>query len=180
MSIRPLPACPDPARPDPALREPACREGGAVPLERAGPHQAGLLAGIHAVAFAPEVGWPEAALVTLLELPGVFGVLAGSDGFVLARVVADEAEILTFAVRPERRRRGLGGRLLAAAEAAAAAAGAASMFLEVGEANRAARCLYAAAGYQPVGRRRAYYADGGDALVLRRALQAAAADGADR
>jgi ribosomal-protein-alanine N-acetyltransferase len=44
------------------------------------------------------------------------------------------------------------------------------MFLEVAEANAAARALYAAAGFAEVGRRRRYYADGGDALVLRRGL----------
>jgi ribosomal-protein-alanine N-acetyltransferase len=44
------------------------------------------------------------------------------------------------------------------------------MFLEVSEANGAARALYAAAGFEEAGRRRRYYADGSDALVLRRAL----------
>jgi ribosomal-protein-alanine N-acetyltransferase len=44
------------------------------------------------------------------------------------------------------------------------------MFLEVSERNAAARALYAAAGFAEVGRRRRYYADGADALVLRRDL----------
>ena len=49
------------------------------------------------------------------------------------------------------------------------------MFLEVAEDNRAARALYAAAGFASVGRRPAYYArpgaaDAVAALILRRDL----------
>jgi ribosomal-protein-alanine N-acetyltransferase len=50
--------------------------------------------------------------------------------------------------------------------------GAAAMFLEVSDRNLPARALYAAAGFAEVGRRRRYYADGSDALVLRRGLAA--------
>jgi ribosomal-protein-alanine N-acetyltransferase len=49
----------------------------------------------------------------------------------------------------------------------AAARGAQEIFLEVAESNAAARALYAKARAQEVGRRRRYYADGADALVLR-------------
>jgi ribosomal-protein-alanine N-acetyltransferase len=63
--------------------------------------------------------------------------------------------------------------LLAAALQAAAEAGAARLLLEVAEANPAARSLYAAAGFAPVGRRPRYYPDGGDALLLARPLPAA-------
>jgi ribosomal-protein-alanine N-acetyltransferase len=61
--------------------------------------------------------------------------------------------------------------LLAGAMAQAASLGATAMFLEVSERNEAARALYAAAGFVPAGRRRRYYADGTDALVLRRDLR---------
>jgi ribosomal-protein-alanine N-acetyltransferase len=44
------------------------------------------------------------------------------------------------------------------------------MVLEVAEGNAAARALYAAGAFRPVGRRSRYYPDGGDALVLRREL----------
>jgi ribosomal-protein-alanine N-acetyltransferase len=56
--------------------------------------------------------------------------------------------------------------------AQAVAGGAVAMFLEVAEGNAAARALYGAAGFAEAGRRRRYYADGGDALVLRRELAA--------
>lgn len=125
------------------------------------------LAEIHAEAF--DAPWDAGAFRALLDQPGVIAV-AEADGFILIRVVADEAEILTLAVRPAARRQGLGARLTAQAAAAARSLGAARLFLEVAEDNDAARGLYEALGFQPAGRRRGYYArkDGPavDALIL--------------
>jgi ribosomal-protein-alanine N-acetyltransferase len=128
------------------------------------------LAVLHAAAFPPEEAWGPDAIRLMLEMPGAFGLHLPGQGFILARVAAEEAEILTFAVAPAARRGGHGGALLAAAMAGALARGAGAMFLEVSERNAAARALYAAAGFAEVGRRRRYYADGADALVLRRSL----------
>lgn len=136
----------------------------------AGPEQAALLADIHAAAFPPTEAWDAAAIAALLATPGTAALLLGGEGMVLLRVAADEAEILTLAVRPEARRRGAGRALVSAAMAAATAAGAARMLLEVAEDNAAARALYAAAGFAPAGRRPRYYPDGRDALVLAVAL----------
>jgi ribosomal-protein-alanine N-acetyltransferase len=135
--------------------------------------EAAGLAALHAAAFPPAERWGAEAIALMLDLPGAFGLHCPGAGFVLARVAADEAEILTLAVAPAARRQGHGGALLAAAMAQAAARGAAAMFLEVAEANGPARALYAAAGFAEAGRRRAYYPDGGDALVLRRDLNPA-------
>lgn len=132
--------------------------------------EAAALAALHAAAFPPAERWGAEAIRLLLEMPGAFAIHRPGQGFVLARVAAAEAEILTLAVHPAARRRGHGTALLAAALAGAAARGAGAMFLEVAEANAAARALYAAAGFAEVGRRRRYYPDGGDALVLRRDL----------
>lgn len=125
------------------------------------------LAAIHAEAF--EAPWDAATLAELLASPGVFAV-AEDYGFILIRVVVDEAEILTLAVRPTARRAGLGARLVEAAVVRAAALGAERMFLEVAEGNAAARALYARSGFVEMGRRRGYYshADGRreDALTL--------------
>lgn len=135
------------------------------------------LAALHAAAFPPAEAWGPDAMQLMLEMPGAFGLLAEAaaqqQGCILARVAADEAEVLTLAVHPAARRQGAGAALLQAALGAAAARGAVVMFLEVSEANAAARGLYAAAGFAEVGRRRRYYADGSDALVLSRALCAA-------
>lgn len=133
----------------------------------AGIAHAAAMAAVHAQSFPPAERWGADAFALQLPLPGVFGLIAPAGGIVLARVVADEAEILTLAVIPAARRIGLGRSLLGAARAAAAAAGALAMFLEVSEANQAARALYASCGFRPVGRRRTYYADRSDALVLR-------------
>ena len=125
------------------------------------------LAALHASAFPTP--WDAEAFADLLGQASVFAE-TGDDGFILIRVVADEAEILTLAVRPEARRRGVGGRLVDTAAARAAGLGAGRLFLEVAEDNRPARALYAAAGFVEAGRRRGYYptAAGGrtDALIL--------------
>ncbi|MEI6984946.1 MAG: GNAT family N-acetyltransferase [Rhodospirillaceae bacterium] len=86
-------------------------------------------------------------------------------GFILCRAAGDEAEILTLAVLPEKRRRGLGYRLLADGLAGAAARGARTMFLEVAEDNIAALALYAGAGFIPVGRRPGYYISAGRSIA---------------
>jgi [ribosomal protein S18]-alanine N-acetyltransferase len=90
-------------------------------------------------------------------------------GFGVVRVIAGEAELLTLAVDPSRRRRGLGDILVQRLNEAASVAGAQEIFLEVAADNAAACALYAKHGFAQVGRRTAYYA-GTDALVLRRAL----------
>lgn len=135
-----------------------------------GPAEAPTLAALHAAAFPPDQRWGADAIRLMLEMPGAFGLHRPGLGFVLARVAADEAEILTLAVVPEARRQGHGGALLAAAMACAAMRGARALFLEVSDRNMAACALYGAAGFVEVGRRPRYYTDGSDALVLRRDL----------
>lgn len=142
-------------------------------IRPAGPAHAAVLSALHAAAFPPGQRWGEAAIGLQLGLPGAFGLLDDEGGgMVLARVAAAEAEILTLAVAPAARRHGLGRALLRAAMAEAATRGAEVMFLEVSASNKAALALYQADGFREVGRRRRYYADGTDALVLRARLSA--------
>lgn len=131
------------------------------------------MAAIHAAAFPKGQSWGPDAIALQLGLPGTFGLIA-EGGMVLARAAADEAEILTLAVVPAARRRGLGRALLDAARREASRRGARAMFLEVSSGNRAARALYSAAGFAEVGRRGRYYPDGTDALILRASLSPAA------
>ncbi len=125
------------------------------------------LAATHAEAF--DTPWSASAFVDLLGQPGVF-LETSSDGFILGRAVADEAEILTLAVLPSARRQGFGSRLVRGAMESATELGATRMFLEVAEDNAAARALYGALGFEATGRRPRYYAraDGPavDALLL--------------
>lgn len=133
-----------------------------------------VMAAIHAAAFAPQARWSVDAMALQLTLPGAFGLIAAPTGFIVVRVAADEAEILTLAVVPSGRRRGAGGALLDAAMGRAWSAGARTMFLEVAQHNAPARGLYAACGFAQVGRRRGYYGPGADALVLRSDLTSSA------
>ncbi|MBM3592953.1 MAG: ribosomal-protein-alanine N-acetyltransferase [Alphaproteobacteria bacterium] len=140
-------------------------------IKPVGAEAAALLAEMHAESFPANQAWGVSAITLMLGLPGHFGLLAIQQdqplGFALGRVQADQAEILTIAVRPPARGQGVGRALLDALLAEAANRGAMDLFLEVAEPNVAARALYTGAGADEVGRRRRYYADGADALVLR-------------
>ena len=154
---------------------------GALTVAPAAPAHAAALALVHAAAFPPGQRWDAAALAQQLALPGVQGLAAVTTGeapagFILTRVAADEAEVLTLAVLPAWRRRGVGALILRSALERVAAAGAGTVFLEVSPENPAALALYARAGFVQVGRRRGYYPGGGDALVLRRAVSPGAAE----
>ena len=113
-----------------------------------------VMADIHASAF--ERPWDAATFDSLCGQPGV-AALGDTDGFILIRTVADEAEILTLAVRPETRRQGTGARLVAAGSQAAREQGAVSLHLEVADDNAAALALYGGAGFVETGRRPGYY-----------------------
>lgn len=96
-------------------------------------------------------------------------------GVMAYRVVVDEAELCEIAVRPGARRQGIGRRLLGHLLADAAERGARALYLEVRVGNRPARRLYEAAGFEAIGTRRGYYADGESATLYRRSLDGAPA-----
>ena len=129
------------------------------------------LAVIHASAFARP--WDSHEFERLLADRAVVadGLFLGSgepSGFVLSRVVADEAEILTVAMAPEARGRGNAKPMLAAHVDALARRGVAVVHLEVEEGNAPALALYRRFGFVEVGRREGYYRkrDGGKAAAL--------------
>lgn len=141
----------------------------------------GLAADLHRKRFSH--AWSAGELRKLLGQKPVFGHIARhvnrivsppAAGFVLARSVEEEAEILTICVGPDYARNGVGWRLMVAAMQEARMRGAAYMLLEVDAQNRAAIGLYRKLGFHEVGRRKAYYAydDGtrSTALVMRRDL----------
>ena len=148
-------------------------------LVAAGAAEADVLAQAHALGF--EHPWPAKDIVTLFEGPGVFGFLVieaeRAVGMILCRTVLEDAEVLTVAVDPAVRGRGVGRALVEASTAAAAAAGATAMFLEVAVDNAPALALYARAGFHRAGLRSAYYdrGDAGrvDAIAMRLDLPAA-------
>lgn len=135
-----------------------------------------LLATLHRACF--DDAWSAVSFHTLLSSPGVSALLAPSGneqaGFIVWRVAADEAEILSLGVLPLARRRGLARELVLAAATAAFENGSQSLFLEVAAGNRAALALYSGLGFAQAGRRPAYYRkpDGtaADAFTLKAAL----------
>lgn len=143
-----------------------------IRIEKTGPDSAALMAGVHAVCFQPF--WSEREIAAMMHMPTTTGFLArrGDEaiGMALYRVAADEAEVLTIAVVPEMRGQGAGAQLLARGEDDAAGRGARRLFLEVSTLNTSAKSLYLRVGYSEIGRRRGYYSDGSDALVLEKAL----------
>lgn len=118
------------------------------------------LASVHAAAFGVHA-WPAAMLAESLAQPYVYGLqLRSGDGlvgFALIQRVADDDEILTYAVAPGLQRRGYGRQLLQEIYDAAKAAKRQRIFLEVAEDNIPAIRLYAGFGFHVTGKRPGYY-----------------------
>lgn len=122
--------------------------------------------------------WPRTLLLAEILHADALVLVASVDrggeelraGYLAARRGPGEAEILRLAVVPGHRREGIATLLVRCALDSLARSGTAC-FLEVREDNAAARALYGRLGFRTVGRRRAYYADGSDALVLRASLR---------
>lgn len=140
------------------------------------------LADIHGDAFAR--AWSADDFAALLASPNVFALALRREspfgsrrtvGFAIARIAADEAEILTIAVRAASRGRGYGRLLMDEVLRRLYRERVASCFLEVDRGNAAALALYTALGFAAVGERKGYYraADGDDrtALVMRLQLR---------
>lgn len=136
------------------------------------PHVLQALADIHAQCFPIHPrAWSADEIAALAGATGSF-LIAGPHGFLLGRVIADEAELLTLAVAPSAQRQGIGRALVLEFSAKAARLGAAQGFLEVASDNRPALSLYLSQGWQQAGQRRNYYAPGIDALILSRRFTA--------
>lgn len=91
-------------------------------------------------------------------------------GYGSIQVIDDVADLQRIAVVPGARREGLGRELLEELLVKAAALGATRILLEVSVTNDAAIGLYGSFGFVEIARRRHYYADGTDALVMERPL----------
>jgi len=145
-------------------------------ISAAEPRDAAAIAKLHAASF--HRGWSEEEFASLLLDRHVIahcGTTGGKlAGFILSRLAADEAEILSVAVAASRRSRGVARQLLAHHLGRLAGLGIKSVFLEVDPGNVPACRLYKRAGFHQVGHRPGYYppAEGGptSALVLRRDL----------
>ena len=136
------------ARPPPTIRE-------------ARPGDAAALAALHASSF--NRGWSEDEFERLLLDRAVVAhrIVIGRRlvGFIISRIVAGEAEILSVAVTSARRGKGLARQMLNLHLRRLAGFGTRTVFLEVSEDNVPANRLYKRAGFRAVGRREGYYPD---------------------
>lgn len=145
-------------------------------VDLAGPKDARAIAQLHAASF--HRGWSESEVEQMLTerntLAQALRFRRKLIGFVISRLAADEAEILTIALASAFRGRGFSRTLLGIHLGHLAGRGIARVFLEVEENNEAAVRLYCGAGFRTVGRREQYYrsADGRhlNALVMQRDL----------
>jgi [ribosomal protein S18]-alanine N-acetyltransferase len=141
-------------------------------FQAASPRDATAIARLHAASFGR--GWEEDEVHRLLLDGAVVAhcamVRRTMVGFIMSRMAADEAEILSVAIAPTRRGRGFSRPLLDFHLRSLAGHGTRTVFLEVDERNTPACRLYDGASFQEVGRREGYYEGGATALVLRRDL----------
>jgi ribosomal-protein-alanine N-acetyltransferase len=150
--------------------------GGTTAIEPASLRDAPALAQLHGASF--HRGWGESEFESMLTERNtlVHRLRMGRKiiGFSVSRLAADEAEILSIAVAPSHRGRGLSRDLLLNHLGHLAGRGVKTVFLEVEENNQPARRLYGRAGFTVVGRRERYYRQPGgeqlDALMMRRDL----------
>lgn len=129
------------------------------------PDDLACLADIHAASFAR--AWSEDEIDRLASAQDgrlFVARMRGSGnaaplGFVLIRNSGQEAEIITIATDPARRRRGVGSALMGHAIREMQRERAGNLFLEVDAGNSRAIALYRGFGFRQVGTRRGYYPD---------------------
>lgn len=131
------------------------------------------LAALQARAYKDMAPWTAADFAGMLAQKTTL-LSVSNHAFLLARVVVDEAEILSLATDPAFQRTGQARQVMQAYEAEAIKRGAFVSFLEVAEPNFSARAFYRTMGYHETGHRAAYYRqpDGSyhDAVLMTRAL----------
>jgi ribosomal-protein-alanine N-acetyltransferase len=145
-------------------------------LSEATHRDAAAMAALHAASFRR--GWSDGEFGSLLADRSIVAhramLQSTHAGFIISRLAAGEAEILSVAVAKSSRGRGLAAAMLHLHLRRLVGLGAQTVFLEVDEDNVPACRLYAKAGFHEVARREGYYRDEAGkpstALVLRRDL----------
>ena len=92
-------------------------------------------------------------------------IIMSENGFIVYRIVLDEAEIITVGVNPEKRRLGIASAMIGIIEKTIKSQGVNKIFLEVASNNIPAQKLYEILGFKVVGLRPKYY-DGVDAILM--------------
>lgn len=122
----------------------------------------------------PEEAYPEELFAEYARKSPDLFLVARSEGRVVGYGIAvlrgRAAELISIAVAPEHRRRGLGQALLDATLRGISRAGGETCRLAVRASNAEAIRFYERNGFERVKLLRRYYSDGGDAIVMKRAL----------
>ena len=131
------------------------------------------LAKIHRASFTTPAPWQFSDFASFIADQSC-QLFTADQAFLLLRKAGPEAEILSLAVHPDNRRKGIGTALVQDAISHCESAHISDLFLEVAAGNTAAISLYESNGFAPTGRRKAYYQapDGTreDALIMARSL----------
>ena len=114
--------------------------------------------------------WRKTTLQTLMNEARYLVLIVEDFGYLIGWSAAGVAEIERIGVLPARRGCGWGAQLVNEALAAFVNRSAREVWLEVRETNVAARALYARCGFEENGRRRNYYDEGEDAILMKREL----------
>jgi ribosomal-protein-alanine N-acetyltransferase len=153
-------------------------------IRPATPTDGPAVAALDAVLFGPDA-WAVDSVAAELCGERRRGVVAldGSGllvGYAVTVLAGHTADLTRIAVARAHRRGGLARAMLRTVCRLAAEDGASRVLLEVAADNAGALALYTTEGFAEVGRRRRYYRDGRDALVLGRPLVPADVRGAGR
>ncbi|GAA4663367.1 ribosomal protein S18-alanine N-acetyltransferase [Bartonella pachyuromydis] len=134
---------------------------------------------IHRSCFVP--AWEKHAFADFLTDCSIFGYKAflienpeQIIGFCLCRLILDEAEIITIAVHPHFRRKGIGTFLIDSTLRHLHNERAIKLFLEVEEINLSALKLYHRFQFKQISKRPAYYQtknSSGNAIVMQKTFQ---------
>lgn len=121
--------------------------------------------------MSPEAAaWSIEALADALRQHAPYFFVArqeqGIAGFISGRRMADEAEILNLAVRPDLRKRGIGNALAGKLLHTFARERVAQVFLEVRESNAPAISFYERLGFHRIGQRPGYYQNPPEAALV--------------
>ena len=143
-----------------------------ITIKKVGAEFAPFLSKLHQATFTQH--WTEedfTAMFSVRSTQAFIAEIAGEAvGFILTRSILDQAELISIATIVPQRKLGVAAKLSGSAMADAKQRGAAQMFLEVAERNISAMQLYSKLGFVKTGLRKAYYADGDNAVLMARSL----------
>ena len=114
------------------------------------------MAKLHLMSGSPTRSWSESEYKNLLATDTIRFFFV-ENGFLVGRLIGQDAEILNVIIHPKYRRLGKARYLIGKFENEAKNLGSSRCFLEVAESNSSANKLYHNLGYLKVGQRKNYY-----------------------